>query len=1182
MAKGKYQKLYEARMKRLGKDKNKSDDLQRQINNYKTRLEAGGVKNPGADDRNGLEKLLNLEQNQGLIKDIFEILGRPQQAIFTGIKNSQEGGSFLEGAKEGITGNEETQFKDILMNTGNFEDEKGKLNAVDVLGFAGDVFLDPLDLALIPVTGGASLAVGAVDTAGDVAKAAKAVDTVSDVAKAADAVSDVAKATDAASNVSKTVKLKSVNDLLFEGAGKLAKKGVKSADNLIEKGLLKLDNAKGITYLDNTAKSAANLGKTVEEGSEYANKLGSLETYKSIKETLSKTFKVPQKVRDAVFKTRGSDVDANMADFKLRKLKEDELVKPVENFIENQAKKEYSNVDEVLSDVSRFGEYTMDRSMTNGELIRYAKKGELEGKQEYIDAINNMVKKDVPNKRIKELNAKYKNALEVRVNDKGYIELGKGFDEIELDTAGKTIVAKNYTPEQQEKINHLIEKYKTNEDGFADLVDNINGTAWKKAESSTPGISKYEEIFGKAYEGVDDIKLSVFDKANLILDDLLGTDFNSKYHPLDNSDYVLPHTLTEAAQELKGNPIAEKLLNRRKHIGSVDEINNYAKELFKKIPKENLTEGMQKFINSGSDFMETSILKAFDNRYLGEKGLVGSVSKNKVASEILLDVTFSDFDKSKKLRTQLDNAYKNGESAEVIGKIKKEINELEGSSVIKYLSKNDKNVPSNFVQVDRAKLSETISDLEKSSNRYGNEDIAKQLKKIRNDIVKNKSNIAMDKDVARMLGVVSNKETVNGLQSLYNSYLNVFKKWKTASPTFIMNAFFGNTSNLALSGISPLDQAKYGPKVADIMQNGEKYYKMKLSGEILDSSKDEIAELWYNYQKMGFSGASFKLNELPEDMQKALTGQEKYKNTASKVVNFVPHMNSMINDTFDTSGRITVMLKALDDPSYMERLGTTNVYDTISKVMFDPTMVTSGEKSIKNIIPFYTYSKNNLVFQATNLFKNPTKYSRTLKAMESLQKSATGDNEEYMADYIKNSLYIPIPSLDENGNYTVLRASLPFGQLIETVDDPLQASVDALSPAIKAPIEYATNVDSFTGREIEKFPGEKSSQIPFLTKKQQKLIGDLSGLDVPLKTGYRLATDPASAFTMQQNVDTDKINRQYEEIEELQTLMKQYEQEGYKFSTMNELKKANKNSTVAGLNSIFSKYDIDQKTYRNH
>ena len=54
--------------------------------NYKTRLEAGGVKNPGADDRNGLEKLLNLGQNQGLIKDIFEILGRPQQAIFTGIK----------------------------------------------------------------------------------------------------------------------------------------------------------------------------------------------------------------------------------------------------------------------------------------------------------------------------------------------------------------------------------------------------------------------------------------------------------------------------------------------------------------------------------------------------------------------------------------------------------------------------------------------------------------------------------------------------------------------------------------------------------------------------------------------------------------------------------------------------------------------------------------------------------------------------------------------------------------------------------------------------------------------------------------------------------------------------------------------------------------------------------------
>jgi hypothetical protein len=199
--------------------------------------------------------------------------------------------------------------------------------------------------------------------------------------------------------------------------------------------------------------------------------------------------------------------------------------------------------------------------------------------------------------------------------------------------------------------------------------------------------------------------------------------------------------------------------------------------------------------------------------------------------------------------------------------------------------------------------------------------------------------------------------------------------------------------------------------------------------------------------------------------------------------------------------------------------------------------------------------------------------------MRSLQNAATGGNEENMAEYLKDSLYIPIPGLDENGNYTIIRASLPFGQLIETVDDPMQSITNMLSPAIKAPIEYATGVDSFTGREIESFPGEKSSQIPFLTKKQQKFISDFSGLDVPLKSGYRLLTDPMSTITMQNNVDTDRISKMYDEIDELKNMMKQYEQEGYQFSTMTELKKANKNHTVAGINAIFAKYGIDQETY---
>lgn len=1325
MAKGKYQKLYEARMKRLGKDKSTEDDLQNQVNNLKARLAAGGVENPEADDRNALEKWLNLEQDQGIIGDVLELLERPFQAIKTGITSAQEGDSALKGAWEGLSGQKDTEFKEVLMNTGGFEDEKGKLDLVDVLGYAGDVFLDPVNY--IPVAGWG--------------KAAKVLDSTGDIMKAYKATS-------------------TLDDLVFKAAGKAIKGGAKLADTGIEKGLKYLDETKGIKYLTPDAKSAANLGKIVDEGSDAAGKLGNLEIYKAAKEKASGIFKVPDNVKKSILKGRSADVEQDMTRLKINMLKEKELVDVAQKYLDNQVVKKYNDVDSLLSDVVRFGEYTMDRSISNADLLSMAKKGDLEGKQEFINALNEMIKKDVPKSKLKELKSRYPEPLKIEVDKDGYIKLGKGFDEISLNTAGKTMIKHNYTDEQLKHIDELVNMYSKNEDGFADLVDTINGTAWKQAEGSVPGISKYEEVMGEylpdtgvhygdlgkggdtkywnmtvggprstghlgtgtyfvgsknanvgslkngrptkyvdfsnynllkpksnedaqiihnglkalnnfdslgdnfedfdklqnllqkygiskeqsdkalfkvrdtfgsdiyknasfesdldslstvfmkelGFNGIDvrglenfdngsfgsviydlknkvpkmqdEIKPGIMDKINKAIDETQGgSNLAGKFNPKDNYNYVMPHTLTKEAQKLKGTPIGEKLLRRRKHLGSSDEINNYVREVFSKIPEKDLTPEMKEFIDSDADFMETNLLKAIDNRFLNEKGLTGDIRKTKVANDVLLNIVFNDFDEAKTLRTKIDNAYKNKESLETISELQNQLNNLESSSVIKYLSGSDTKIPNNFVRVSKNDFKDILKEFESANKRYGNKSSEKLFKKLKNGITKTGGDIAIDRDIARMMGIVSDQKTINGLQEIYNKYMNIFKKWKTASPTFIMNSFFGNTSNLALSGISPLDQAKYGAKVADIMQNGEKYYKAKLAGETLSKAQDDVANLWYEYRKMGFDKAALDLNEIPEELQDLVLKKTKNTSTIKKVTNFVPYVNNLVNQTFDTSGRLTVMLKSLDDPSYMEKLGVDNVYDAISKVMFDPSMLTSGEKTLKNFIPFYTYSKNNLVFQATNLFKNPTKYARLMKSMRSLQSAATGGNEENMADYLKDSLYIPIPGLDENGNYTVLRANLPFGQLIETVDDPMQSITNMLSPAIKAPIEYATGIDSFTGREIEKFPGEKSSQIPFLTKKQQKFISDFSGLDVPLKSGYRLLTDPMSTITMENNVDTDRISKMYDEIDELRNMMKQYEQEGYEFSTMTELRKANKNNTIAGLDALFAKYGIDQKTY---
>ena len=148
-----------------------------------------------------------------------------------------------------------------------------------------------------------------------------------------------------------------------------------------------------------------------------------------------------------------------------------------------------------------------------------------------------------------------------------------------------------------------------------------------------------------------------------------------------------------------------------------------------------------------------------------------------------------------------------------------------------------------------------------------------------------------------------------------------------------------------------------------------------------------------------------------------------------------------------------------------------------------------------------------------------------------------------------------------------------------------------LGPIAKYPYEKVTGINSFTGKEIEKYPGEMSSNIPFLTKKQEHTLGNLTGLDVPLKHASNLYTGinetlsnggsvPEGIFkgiekstTMTQNVNDDKLYKMYRDLDELETIMQQYKGRGYEFSTINELKKANTNTrleqVMAKLNRLY-------------
>lgn len=1186
MAQGYYEKLYKElssnRQKTVKASYNsttagKQSKLQKQIDNKAARLNAGGVNADEAkDSRNWFEKWAGLPEDQNFIFDIFELLNRPQQALFGAWNAAQNGEDIGEAAWEHFKGDKETSFKKILTDYG-MSDREGKLDLVDVLGFTGDVLLDPMDLPLIPITGGASAvaktADTAVDTAKGVAKGAKALDTVGDIAKGANAVDNVMDAANAG------IKLKSANDLVFSAAGKGIKGAAKLTDTGLEKALNKLDELGGITYKTADAKSAANLGKELTDKAIAKGKtIGKLELYKDLKDRVGKTFNFSKNITDdiakGIRKNNADEVRAGIILEPLTKELDDNLTKYATKKAGKGASKEIIDdiIEKVDKDVLDLKEYKNLNRMTNARDV--LRKGVNEG----------ITKTDLGDKGLKILQDAAQDVnkadmginLGIEIGEKGKVKFTGDWKKaisdnlIDMDALKDTAIKKgtNYTKDELKRLKELDNLLKTDKD-FAKLYNNVDNI-FNKANEGINSIfgTKLKtgaENMGYVRHGMDTEKLEQFNKL---------MDKSSKYKQLGDMSTI-------------GNT---STLAKREFEGSILEANKFYTDALK--------ENMDKFSDAekkiANELMETGLFKegmraSFDE-YLNN---VPKLAKNsKDFDTVMVKATFGDFKELKTINNELAAAEKAGDTAKVNKLLKQRTDKLNNSS-IKLLTQGDSAVPAFYTKLSSDQVDNIAEKMETLGKQLGMDD----MKEVASFIKKNGNSVAINNDVLRLVGINTNKKQTNAFVRMYDNYLNFFKKNKVLSPTFQMNNIAGNMSNMYLSGISPTDMATLYPKSADILAHGDDVLRKAARGEKLTSAEQEIYKIWNGFinempQSAGKSVSALDLNEMPDSIKKYFTGEKKFSEMSKleQVTDFLPYVNNKMNNYMDTLSRLSVYMHGTKNAKYLDNLGVKTAGDAVRKVLFDPSELTGIEKNVmKRAMPFYTFTKKNLAFQVDNLSKHGSQYAKILKAQKNLLNSATGGNDENVADWMRNNMYIPIPVLGKDGSYKVIRTTLPFGNLIDTASDPLGTLTSTMTPLARMPIELKGNVNSFTGADIEKFPGQMSTNIPGMTKKQEYLLGNLTGLDVPFKNFSRAYQGVADTMnnggnifegllkggenmvTMDGNIEQDKLNKMYDQLERLENTMKQYEQKGYKFSTMNELKAANKNATVDSIMSKLNK-----------
>lgn len=1171
MAKGYYQTLYEDLFGSSGltsKYYKKADTastaykvgkLQKQIDNKKTRMEAEGV-NTSTDDRNALEKFLGLPEDQNVIFDIFELIGRPQQAIFGAIDAAQKGEDAWEGAKQGFSGEKYTYGGELLRNAGIGNDDNGEAELFkpstwgidDILGLGLDILADPADL--IPVAG--------------FGKAAK-------VLKKGGKLYDAYKATDTAT------------DLLFKGAGKAIKGGAKLADNGVEAALKLADKtgANKILYDAPKAIDAANLGKhTLNELGQRVSTdaIGKLELYKGLKNQITGAFKKSSKLTDnAINAIKKTDADTVRAAKELEPIYNN-LNEKITKYAKKAAKRSGDNsaeaiqklVSEVDVDLSLLKEANnVSRKVTGADLIKEAKNGTLSYKaigDEGVELLNKIA--DPVNKADKGLR------LTVNVGDDGIVKLSDDWDKVGDFNLNLDDVAQNaeitkkslYTKADEKKIKALNKKL-------------------------NPKSKFYDADFKKLYDETDEI----FNEFNSVINKHFKTNLPTG---ADNLGYVR-HAYNKELfgtndfsgyMNKKYNFIGDtRVLGDRKWNMSAREANNMFNDIISK-NMDDLTPEAQNFVKNmqNKGLFKEGMFASMDS-YLND--IPNLAKNNNVLNEVLVNSTFGDFNKLNGKDAEIVKARAAAHEAGAVDGMSDEVRRLMAeraqmldNSNLKILTDYDNTVPRGYTRLDKNSADALLKKMERLNNEFG----TGQFNEVINNIRKSGEKIAISDDILRLVDINLNKKEAGAFTRLYDMFVNSFKKFKVLSPTFQMNNIVGNMSNMYLAGISPTMMAKLYPEATNIVHKGSKLLDDVAKGVKISASDRKILETYYRFMDAGFGDAnkllSSELADIPEGLKRYFKDNKAPKG-AEIIKDGLPWLNAKMNDDMDTISRMVTFLYGERNPGFLAKLGVDDAGAAVRMVNFDPSDLTEFEKNhMKRIMPFYTFTKKNLAFQIDNLSKNGSNYHKLLKAYDMNLKSTLGDDDENVPRWLKNNLYITIPGLTKDGKYKVIRAQMPLGNLIETVDDPLASGVGMLAPWFKAPTEILSNKNFFTGADLQKYPGEKSSNIPGLTKMQEYLLGTFTGLDVPAKSIARIAQGDdllsglGNTVTMERDVEVDRMNKMYEELNELETMMQQYKQMGYEFSTINELKKANTNTTVNNIMSKLNKFNgIKQNPYGN-
>jgi hypothetical protein len=188
---------------------------------------------------------------------------------------------------------------------------------------------------------------------------------------------------------------------------------------------------------------------------------------------------------------------------------------------------------------------------------------------------------------------------------------------------------------------------------------------------------------------------------------------------------------------------------------------------------------------------------------------------------------------------------------------------------------------------------------------------------------------------------------------------------------------------------------------------------------------------------------------------------------------------------------------------FIDRVKKGQSYDAagkaVKKYLFDYGDLSPVEQSVfKRVMPFYTWSRNNIPLQFEALALHPDKMNKINLAKENIQSAYGVDvpDPSEVPSYVVDGMPIYLGSNTDPATVSVFQLQntlpladlAPFFRFLNTTTEPstiernrldpaISNVLSGVSPLIKAPIEFLANYDFFRRRAIKEYEGQKADLL---------------------------------------------------------------------------------------------------------